>query len=193
MPDEPKKTSRIDLRSYFPRFERYITWADGSEYAIRELDDLSESEEMSMIDDEERFDSMSHAERNAMIRRHICTLVVAPSAVRVTAPKGDKQLVVAGDGRLDYMPDDIVFVSSGLYVDRNVVESASEDGRSFTMRSPWLFGAVSDGRVFRSLRPSDTAYLTRGQLNATLRTVKMSDVPERDEGNPPMAASGSTS
>jgi len=167
----------IDLRSYFPKFERTLTWIDGTKYQIREVEDLSEAEFHAMVDDEQKFADMSATVRADTNKRHLQSMLVFEVAASASATKGQHELSVQ-DGA-DLLAGDVVYLCNGLNVERNVVESVA--GRSIRMQSPWKFDASSSAsRLYRAIRIDalNNENLTQQQFMIAVATVKS---PPRDE------------
>src|SRR5579859_1190618 len=127
-------SKEIDLRSYFPKFERTLTWIDGTKYQIREVEDLSEAEFHAMVDEEQRFAQMSPSVRAEANKKHLQSMLVVPIDRRVSARKGATSLDVEGREPVDLEPGDVIFVTDGLYTERNVVEDVKSE---ITVKEPW--------------------------------------------------------
>lgn len=184
----------IDLRSYYPKFERTITWWDGTVYYIREITELAQSEFATIIDEEKGVAGLPEADRAATAKRHMRLMLVTPMMAAGTAGKGQHQIRVDGDGAFDLVGGDTVFISGGLYVERNFVEKLDDDGRTVTLQRPLRFDA-DHARIYRAIRDDafDPEQMTMDQFWAALRTVKTA--PEEEDGGaarPPTAAAPSS-
>jgi hypothetical protein len=189
---DAKTPQAIDLRSYYPKLARTITWDDGRVFHIREIMDLSEAEFAAGVEDEGRFGEMDTIERGVAEKRHLKLRLVSPLPPRVHASNGREALIVDGDGTLDLVTGDMVIITEGLYVQRNVVAVVQTDGRGATMERPWRFD-VEGGRIYRSIRDADFTDLTREQFWAAATTVRTMPKEEGDEeAVPQQAAAQST-
>lgn len=166
-------TDTLDLRSLAPTFERKITWIDGTEYSIREIDDLTEAEFITLLADEQQSGSLPISEQHEMQKRHMQMMVVIPRPAAISN---------------DLQEGDIVYAVSAGNVERAAVVSV--DG-SLVFSPPWS-DAASVIRAYRAIRRSEIDNLTERQFMGALTFVKTPPKKDGDkEGSerPPIAVS----
>lgn len=185
----------VDTRSYFPEFKRTIQLPDGREYFIRDLQDLPIGAFQRIVADEEKFTTISIFERIEIEKQHMQLLLVAPVTTRGSAPKGENALRLDGAGELGLDPGDVVYVSGGLYLERNNVLSLTDDRRTAIVEYQWRFDSANGARVFRAVPLAVLDMLTFGEFARVTSDAKGASAGAKEDGEsvPQKAASEATS
>jgi len=167
----------LDLRSLAPTFERKITWTDGTEYSIREIEDLTEAEFLGMLTDERDVANMSIVDQREMHKRHLQMMVIVP--IELSPAAGIDRAAELEQG-------DVVYAVTVGNFERVSVEKVDGSPRFV----PPLTVAAGT-RSFRAIRKSEIDNLTERQFSGALRFVKTPPKKDGDTGGedrPPVAA-----